>query len=307
MTGQTKRKWRWSSKSLFASIAPNKAVKLEHSVLRTQDGAADQIPTIDMSLDGCNTRDGQQRPNVAARMRRNGSKLLSAVGIQRGNECLLWAIRIADKQGKDDRASKGSSTALSERDVALAIAKDAAAPSISTTDTTSGLRLLDTQVRTEGTSCSLQTNALNWLFPLPPIEGMHVVVADSPRMLRGPSQPPKSPTDVSVAFIQPGGTHQSKSTTGFAHQLSHKLSSTFGNPTIVHRPNYRTRPALLSMHEEHRLGADTHTDLLPSPQESTAPSSYNASGSVSAGDPSTVRVLWAIDFVSVLRSAACLK
>lgn len=85
MTGTTKRKWRWSSKSLFASIAPNKAVKLDHSVFHTQDGAADLKFTNDMSLDGCSTEDSH-RSGVAARMRRNGSKLLSVVGIQRGDE-----------------------------------------------------------------------------------------------------------------------------------------------------------------------------------------------------------------------------
>lgn len=86
MTGKMKRAWRWSSKGLFASIAPNKATKRDHSGLQTQDGPADLHPTIEMSLDGCSTEYSQQRSSVAARMRRNGSKLLSIVGIQRGDE-----------------------------------------------------------------------------------------------------------------------------------------------------------------------------------------------------------------------------
>jgi len=89
MPGKLKRKWRWSSKSPFASVAPNKTAKRDHSVLHTQDGAADLNFTTDMSLDGCSTEDSQQRSGVAARMRRNGSKLLSIVGIQRGDEQIL--------------------------------------------------------------------------------------------------------------------------------------------------------------------------------------------------------------------------
>lgn len=65
------------------------------------------------------------------------------------------------------------------------------------------------------------------------------------------------------------------------------MSATFGNPTIVHRPNLRTRPSLLSVHEDLPQDPGTQSDQEPSPRVSTAPSSYNYSGSVSAGDPST--------------------
>ena len=83
------------------------------------------------------------------------------------------------------------------------------------------------------------------------------------------------------------GLRQCKSNAGFAHQLSHKLSATFGNPTIVHRPNLRTRPSLLSVHGDPPQDPGAQSDLELSPSMSTAPSSYNWSGSVSAGDPST--------------------
>lgn len=136
----------------------------------------------------------------------------------------------------------------------------------------------------------MHNDASNRLSPLAQTEGVHVAIADDPRVSRGPSQPPSIPMDTSMTSKHSGGLKQSKSNSGFAHQLSHKLSSTFGNPTIVHRPNLRTRPALLSMHEEPPLEIDLQKDQLPSPQESTAPSSYNASGSVSTGDPSTVRL-----------------
>ena len=78
----------------------------------------------------------------------------------------------------------------------------------------------------------------------------------------------------------------SNSNPGFAHQLSHKLSATFGNPTIVHRPNLRTRPSIISMYEG---GATTNTvfEQVNSLQDSTAPSSLHYSGSASVGGYST--------------------
>lgn len=126
------------------------------------------------------------------------------------------------------------------------------------------------------------------LSPLTQTGGVHVAMEDDPRIVFGPSQLTSVQTDGTAVRREPLGFRHSKTNSGFAHQLSHRLSSTFGNPTIVHRPNLRTRPALLSMHEVPPLAADNPYDHLPSPQESTAPSSYNASGSVSTGDPSTV-------------------
>ncbi len=124
------------------------------------------------------------------------------------------------------------------------------------------------------------------LFPLVETEPAQSSVPDELRTSYKPVQPYLVPVDVQIKHLEPG-FRQSKSNSGFAHQLSHKLSATFGNPTIVHRPNLRPRPSLLSMHEDppHDPGAQSDQEL--SPRVSTAPSSYNCSGSVSAGDPST--------------------
>ena len=83
------------------------------------------------------------------------------------------------------------------------------------------------------------------------------------------------------------GLQQSNFNQSLAHQLSHKLSQTFGNPTIVHRPKMRTRPSLISLQEPPRLGPELQSDQETSRQDSTAPSSNTYSGSVSAADPST--------------------
>lgn len=114
----------------------------------------------------------------------------------------------------------------------------------------------------------------------------HIAIADRPKLLHRLSQ---SQLNSAATLIKPKeilGLKQSKSNSTFAHQLSHKLSSTFGNPTIVHRPNLRTRPALLSMREDPPIVPEIQSNQELSPA-STAPSSFNYSGSVSAGDPST--------------------
>ena len=89
----------------------------------------------------------------------------------------------------------------------------------------------------------------------------------------------------------------------FTHQLSHKLSTTFSNPTVVHRPKLRTRPSIASLSGDpklldgHGIQSAVSSPISPnkSPiqeqytgaQDDTDPSSYFNSGSVSAGDRST--------------------
>lgn len=79
---------------------------------------------------------------------------------------------------------------------------------------------------------------------------------------------------------------KSLSTPGLAHHLSHKISTTFGNPTVIHRPNLRSRPSIHSLHDNPIL-PKLSGDQEPSPHDSTAPSSFNASGSISSGGRST--------------------
>ena len=80
----TKRKWRWSSKSLFGSRASNKVIVLEHASLHTLPDPREHN-AVHMSLDGCSAEDVRYMMSVGAKMRRNGSKLLSIVGLQRSS------------------------------------------------------------------------------------------------------------------------------------------------------------------------------------------------------------------------------
>ena len=85
---------------------------------------------------------------------------------------------------------------------------------------------------------------------------------------------------------EPVGLRQSMASPGFAQQLSHKLSTTFGNPTIVHRPTLCTRPSFAFLDGDGGPINRTNNHYN-SPQDSTAPSSITYSGSASVGGYST--------------------
>ncbi|KAL9031537.1 MAG: hypothetical protein Q9196_000432 [Gyalolechia fulgens] len=83
----------------------------------------------------------------------------------------------------------------------------------------------------------------------------------------------------------PDGLRRSRSIPSIAHQLSHKLSNTFGNPTVVHRIHHLARPSIQSLHE--KLACDMHSNQKISTQSSTEPSSYSNSSGAFIGGRST--------------------
>ena len=206
----------------------------------------------------------------------------------------------------DVRSTKHSSNPPSERDVALAIVKEAVTSSASTASRSqalSPLSVMESSSSKRTPTPLLQEQSQTRLFPLLETKPAQSSVADESRTSYKPAQSHLIPVDIHIKRKEPG-LRQSKSNSGFAHQLSHKLSATFGNPTIVHRPNLRTRPSLLSMHEDQAQDRRAHSDLELSPQVSTAPSSYNYSGSVSAGDPSTGKTSLESNVASLLSAKA---
>lgn len=119
--------------------------------------------------------------------------------------------------------------------------------------------------------------------------------------LQSPDEPPPAPNrnplgdlkqpriphhDKSHKRKDTAGLRHSRSTPGFAHQLSHKLSNTFGHPTIVHRPNLRTRPSLNSVPTD-CVPVSCPADREESPHDNTNPSSCNESDSISPKGCST--------------------
>ena len=96
MKGDTKRKWRWSSKSAFASSQPSKVLVVDQPLNNSHDGAADGFAVNGMSLDACSIEDGRERLGMAARMRRHGSKFLSVVGLQRSSGMCFSLVGLLD-------------------------------------------------------------------------------------------------------------------------------------------------------------------------------------------------------------------
>ena len=94
------------------------------------------------------------------------------------------------------------------------------------------------------------------------------------------------PIEFQVRRQNQAGLRKSFSTPGLAHQLSHKLSSAFGNPTVVHRPNLRTRPSIHCV-QGNLICPVITSDHASSPEVDTDPSSFFTSGSVSSKGPST--------------------
>lgn len=80
----------------------------------------------------------------------------------------------------------------------------------------------------------------------------------------------------------PTSPRRTRSIPGISHQLAQKLSTTFGNPTVVHRIGQRARPTIQSLYET--LASDIHGVQNGNTQSSTDPSSYgNSSGAFMGG------------------------
>ena len=86
----------------------------------------------------------------------------------------------------------------------------------------------------------------------------------------------------------PSDFPKNASTHNLVHQISRKFSTVFGNgnPTVVHKPNLRTRPSFQSIQDKFVLPTLNGEQEL-SLGDSTNPSSFNNSGSISPGDHST--------------------
>ena len=97
-----------------------------------------------------------------------------------------------------------------------------------------------------------------------------------------------SPTTDLLQLI-PAGASKGMSTHGLVRQISRKFSTIFGNgnpTTIVHKPNLRARPSFQSIQDKFRLPTlDGEQGLTLG--NSTNPSSFNDSGSISPADHST--------------------
>ena len=85
------------------------------------------------------------------------------------------------------------------------------------------------------------------------------------------------------------GLRKSRSMPGLAHSLSHKFSSTFGHPTIIHRPKLRVRLTFSSGLEDLLQTPNTPSIYASPVQHETKESGFMNSRSMSLGGLSTTR------------------
>lgn len=106
------------------------------------------------------------------------------------------------------------------------------------------------------------------------------------------------PTPDPPYLLSPVLLHSSRSSPGLTHMISHKLSTTFSYPTVVHRPNKRSKPSgpslensIVPQAQPPLLLTPVHTKSEPAqqdrqardkPVDTTDPSSHNTSGNMSS-------------------------
>ena len=124
--------------------------------------------------------------------------------------------------------------------------------------------------------------------PVPPVEE-HLLGNFSAKNKTKTLTPAENPPLVCVVARaqdeDSSGLRKSRSSPGFAHHLSQKLSTTFGNPTVIHRPTLGTRASIQSFNDRQPPTLQDKEKL--NTQSSTDPSNYTYSSGAFFGDRST--------------------
>ena len=84
-----KRKNRWSSKGILRAVTGNKKLVVEGNGV-SEDNAV-------VTLNRCSTEDSNTSTTTVARIRRNGSKVLSLVGLQRDMSMTCYGVLSPNK------------------------------------------------------------------------------------------------------------------------------------------------------------------------------------------------------------------
>ena len=267
MATDNKRKWRWSSKGFFGHKASNKRINQDMSSDNDTVEAVSPLAVVDVALDS------SKLPF------KTHCRDLSTAGVQANGGEYSLSISVGTNLKRSGTCTTDKSLShTSERGMALAIARDAAkAPSLvpSCIDPYSGLGHPFMRHNVPG-ACQRTADQQ---------QPLSIITEEDAR--RNAVHHQLESVTINVKARDRKGRRQSILTPNLAHQMSHKLSQTFGNPTIVHRPNLRPKPGLVSVHGTTVLEPDLQRYSQVSPQDSTSPSSFNYSGSVSATNPST--------------------
>ena len=191
---------------------------------------------------------------------------------------------------------------MSDLDLAIALVRDAATPAVAAevcASSRNGLSPLKIPTN-QRVVTPIVVDAVPFQIPFAATpKAIHPFIGETEKSSKDGQQTRIISLDIPVKRKDVGGLRHSRSMPGLAHQLSHKLSSTFGNPTIVHRPNLRSRPSLRSMREAPGVLMNAATQEA-SPNPDTDPSSYNYSGSISPADLSTAKTSLESNITSLL-------
>ncbi|MCJ1473352.1 hypothetical protein MMC13_002003 [Lambiella insularis] len=278
MSASHKAKGHWGYSSLFGSRGGHKVVFLDHP----------EVSPVSSQSTGFGSKESQSKSGPAARFRRSGSKVLSLFGIRRN---------------KVSGVGYSSST-TSERDVALAIVRDAAAATATDDSRIKARKGLPPLTIPSSQRVVTPISADGLPFQVPFGATSKTIHPQSPYSLQSAPQGRKEKGRVISLDVSPrrkvgGGLRQSRSMPGLAHQLSHKLSSTFGNPTVVHRPSLKVRPSLASVRDTSAIALTPAVQEAIQPTDSS-PSSFTFSGSFSPEGTSTAKTSLESNVASIL-------
>ncbi|KAL8781095.1 MAG: hypothetical protein Q9213_006153 [Squamulea squamosa] len=251
MPKSQKRKARWSSRSIFGLKASHKKTRPEKTSHTVGDATLDSREPDDRSVKGLGTSQaGSTSSSTAEKLRRHGSRLLSIIRLHGSTE----------ERGSTDLES--SSTRLPSVATSEPVKEAATTSSVTVTTST-------TDVVSHNTSKLLHN------FSSEAHSDTQLLAAgrlDSFTSMKDSRLEITEFLSKQLDQMDPG---KSRSISGITHQLSHKISDAFANPTVVHRPNLHVRPSIQSLHEKRTSGVQGTEKLVA--QSSTDPSSQATS------------------------------
>lgn len=284
-----KRKWRRGSKSHHGNRDANKVLLIDHLPQDEIDRIGDCSLPQDISLRVSSTEDAQGSSKLMG-VRKGGSKLLSMVGWQRRSGKLASSVPRSHLRQVDIPGLARESMTPIEGDIDIASRENTARSNHDRLAALPDWQLQHSiQSDLSSTLCSGRSHSSSpSRVPVcSPISGEALDIS-RPKMTENEEHSPSQLSECRLKGMGHSKSGQTAAIPTFARQLSHKISASFGNPTIVHKPNMRSRPSIISLHGD-QYGPLDHArpNQVKAIQESTTPSSFQYSGSTSAGGCST--------------------
>ncbi|KAI9846863.1 MAG: hypothetical protein M1837_003475 [Sclerophora amabilis] len=280
-----KKKGRWASNSLFGSKRNANRVMTEDDLAQVANDGQREDAATDVDHGRTRTEHYTSEDSMTERLRRGGSRILSMFRMgKKSGTSTTKASRKEEKQRAQDPAVNVEEVVSRGEPVSINASHD-----------------LESRVSTKGLKSSPAVLAGNATSPT---RGTELKEAIELQALTDNGLDASSSTGLHERPV-PSIIRHTKSTPGLSHRLSHKISSAFVQPTVVHRPNMRSRPSLQTL----QLGpksANRQSCDEKAPQDLSEPSSGTTGDhSMSAGAYSTPRT--SIFSTSTERSVTDLK